>query len=271
MKLGQNFLIDKNIADKIVGLAALDTTSRVVEIGPGRGILTERILEKIEKLTAIEIDESLTENLKAKFKSEIEANRLILIHNDVLQVNWDHFRGPLIIISNLPYQITSPILFLLQGLGATVERMILMMQKEVGDRLLAKPCTKDYGAITIFLQNDFEITKLFKVPPSVFSPRPKVDSIVLKLNRRSKPLLNISDDDFFKRVVKGAFGTRRKTLKNALKHAGILLSEKEATNLKTTTGIDPVRRGETLTISEFHALYAYIKQSKQIFLPSLAP
>lgn len=260
-KLGQNFLTDSNIADKIVDSADLIPTNHVVEIGPGKGILTERILKKVEQLTAIEIDSRLTDELKEKFQSEIEEQRLILIHNDALKVSWNQFQKPLTVISNLPYQITSPILFLLHDLGTKVEQMVLMVQEEVGSRLLAKPCTKDYGAITIFLQNDFEITKLFKVSSSVFSPKPRVDSVVLKFDRRSKPIINISDYDFFRRVVKGAFATRRKTLKNSLKHAGILLPEDEIANFKTATGIDPSRRGETLTIHEFHTLYDYFKSA----------
>lgn len=260
MKLGQNFLIDNNIANKIIDLADLNKNENVIEIGPGRGILTERILDKVDQLTAIEIDDRLVDELKTRFSKEVEEKRLILINNDALKADWHQFKTPFTVVSNLPYQISSPILFLLQELGEKVGRMILMLQMEVANRLAANPGTKEYGAITVFLQNDFEITKLFKVSPFVFSPRPEVESVVLSLVRREKPLIDISDKVFFKRVVKGSFGTRRKTLKNALKIAELLSPQEKSKPIDNIAGIDLKRRGETLSLKEFSLLYYFLSK-----------
>lgn len=257
-KLGQNFLVDKNIADKIINSADLKRDENVIEIGPGLGMLTERILKKVDHLTVIEIDNRIVDILNEKFVNKINENRLKIIHADALKVDWLQFEDPFVVISNLPYQISTPILFLLQDLGARIDRMVLMLQQEVGDRIVSSPGSKVYGTLSVLFQKDFLINRLFKVSPTVFKPEPEVMSGVLNFVRRIEPVVKLRDKDFFKKVVKASFGTRRKTLRNCLKQNKFIKSPEDVQLLEKSTDIDLNRRGETLTLQEFAKLSEFL-------------
>ncbi len=251
-RLGQHFLIDKNVIRRIVLSAKIEEGERVLEIGPGRGALTEGLLEAGAKVTAIEVDYQLADLLKGRFPAE----NFEVITGDALKMSFTELAGDrkcrLKVVSNLPYNISGPILakFLTERQALTL--LVLMFQKEVADRLVALPGTKEYGILSVFTQAFTEIKKEFDVSKNFFSPRPKVDSSVVSLKVLEKPKVEIWDEQFFKQVVRAAFGTRRKMLLNALKRLGFEKDEVERA-LKEA-GIDPKRRGETLDIREFSRL-----------------
>ncbi|HLB59682.1 MAG TPA: 16S rRNA (adenine(1518)-N(6)/adenine(1519)-N(6))-dimethyltransferase RsmA [Bdellovibrionota bacterium] len=258
--LGQHFLHDENIANNIVEAAYIKKTESVVEVGPGLGILTERLLEKTPNLTVIEKDSKMQEALRERFSDAIRQDQLKILCDDALKVDWKTFPKELVVVSNLPYQISTPILFLFIDLGDQIDRMVLMFQKEVGDRLLAKPGTKAYGVLSVLVQLCFEIRKCFVVPSSAFFPAPKVTSIVLSFSRRPKPAAEINDEQLFKKVVKAAFGTRRKTLLNALKRSFPELGRESLGWISKVSGVDLKRRGETLSLQEFASLTNAIRE-----------
>jgi len=259
-KLGQNFLVDNHIADEIVNAAALKENEVVAEIGPGLGILTERILNKVSQLTVIEKDQRMRDVVEERFSDEIVNQKLKIIPGDALKVDWESFPSDLVVISNLPYQISTPILFRMLELGDKINRMVLMFQKEVGDRLVASPGTKAYGALSVFIQVYFKISTCLIVPATSFFPPPKITSIVLSFVRRKEPAVEIVDQDLFRKVVKGAFANRRKTLLNNLKMAFPDVPTGDWESVSSETGIDFKRRGETLDLGEFSTLTKYIQR-----------
>lgn len=210
--LGQHFLHDPNMIQKIVDALQADPGDRIVEIGPGQGALTESLLETYDDVHAIEVDERSVTMLKDRFPA-------LNIHQaDVLEFNWEKVTADgkaVKVIGNLPYYITSPILFGILEVRAHLEEAVLMMQKEVAERLVAVPRTKAYGILSVQVQLMSEVEKLFDIPPQVFKPRPKVDSSLVRL-RFHRPKLQCSDEHL-KQVVRTAFNKRRKTLRNALK------------------------------------------------------
>ncbi|RAL23166.1 16S rRNA (adenine(1518)-N(6)/adenine(1519)-N(6))-dimethyltransferase RsmA [Thermoflavimicrobium daqui] len=264
--LGQNFLTDLHVLDKIVRAANLTETSGVIEIGPGIGALTEQLAKVAKKVVAIEIDHRLIPVLNDLFK---ETDNIEVIHGDALKVDLhqliqEHFQDvqSLHVVANLPYYVTSPLITRLLEGRLPLKNMVLMIQKEVADRLIAHPGTKDYGSLSVFVQYFAEPSGVARVPSHVFVPRPKVDSSVVKLHIREKPNVQVINEDLFFRVVRAAFGQRRKTLLNTL-HTRLLsnVSKTEVENLITSAGIDPKRRGETLDLKEFAALTEVIYTS----------
>jgi 16S rRNA (adenine1518-N6/adenine1519-N6)-dimethyltransferase len=246
---GQNFLRDRQVVDQIIAAADLQPADRVLEIGPGLGVLTDRMLPLVGEVVAMEVDRDLAAGLRAR-----PAENLTVHEGDVLNLNWESLlpSPPYKLVANLPYNISSQILFRILDHRRRLGRLILMFQKEVGDRLAAVPGTKDYGILSVFCQLWYDIRRVTLVPPGAFYPPPKVTSVVLSFEPLLHPRVEIDDEDFFRRVVKGAFAQRRKTLRNSLTGSGFeALSVDRALG---STGIDPVRRGETLSLADFARL-----------------
>ncbi len=249
-KWGQNFLVDPNISRKIARMADLQPDDRVWEIGPGRGILTEAILESCGNLTSFEIDTELIDDLEAKFADHTHFR---LVTGDILRVDWNDYLQPdTKVIANLPYQITSPFLFRLVENRDRIRCAVIMIQKEVADRIVAQPSTKDYGILTVKLNLAFEPERLFNVEPHLFFPKPKVRSTVIRLIPRSDPP-EIEDMTLMYRLIEACFHNRRKTLRNNLKR---MVSSETMPALEDA--IDLTRRGETLAEEDFLLLYRLI-------------
>lgn len=251
--LGQNFLIDRNIVNKIVSSAEIIKTDVVVEIGPGIGVLTSELCKHSEQTVAIEIDKRLIGILETTLS---EYNNLTIINKDFLKVNSLELNKVLQgkqfkIVANLPYYITTPIIFRIIENNFNYSSIVIMIQKEVGDRIMASPGTKEYGAMTVALQYYTTPSLVCRVPKTVFMPSPAVDSIVVKLTKKKVPPVELVDRDFFFKTVKAAFSQRRKTISNTLKTLGKEYSKEKIIYALKKTNIDNQRRGETLTIEEF--------------------
>lgn len=251
--LGQNFLIDRNVIDKIVQSAQLLPDDNILEIGPGRGALTSRLIEEAGNVLLVEYDHALAADLQQKY---LEEKKVTVIDGDILAVNLSALlsgKDKWKVVANLPYNISTEVLFRLMDVRASLSRMVLMLQKEVGDRLVARPDCSDYGVTTVLLGLWFDIRREFLVPPGCFNPPPKVDSAVLSFVPLPRPRVEVGSEEIFRRVVKGAFSMRRKTLYNCLKNAA--LADTAVTGeILNQCGIDGQRRGETLSLEEFAAL-----------------
>lgn len=255
--LGQNFLTEPNILRKIVQTAQIDDQVNVIEVGPGIGALTEHLAQNAHQVLAFEIDDRLIPVL-ADTLAEYE--NVQVVHQDVLkadlvQVTQEVFTEnlPIKVVANLPYYITTPIMMHFLESALKVDEMVVMMQKEVADRISAQPGSKAYGSLSIAVQYYMQAQLAFIVPKTVFVPQPNVDSAILKLTRRSQPAVEVIDEKAFFRLTKAAFQLRRKTLWNNLLHS---YGKDEATKNWLTqsleqANIDPKRRGETLTLQEF--------------------
>ncbi|WP_062350074.1 16S rRNA (adenine(1518)-N(6)/adenine(1519)-N(6))-dimethyltransferase RsmA [Bacillus kwashiorkori] len=258
--LGQNFLIDTNILQKIVSYADLTEETGVIEIGPGIGALTEQLAKKAKKVIAFEIDQRLLPVLNDTL-SPYE-NVTILHHDflkaDVVKAIEDNLANleDRVLVANLPYYITTPIIMKCLEEHLPLRSLVVMMQKEVGDRLIAKPGSKNYGSLSIAVQYYSTAEIVMNVPKTVFIPQPNVDSVVVRLTLRKKPLVEVVDEDFFFTVTKASFAQRRKTIINNLIHGLPQGKEKkeDIVSILHETGIDSTRRGETLSIEEFALL-----------------
>ncbi len=249
-QFGQHFLKDDIIADKIVQAAEIRIHEPIWEIGPGQGVLTERILELTDDLTAFEIDNRLFDLLSNKYGTKVN-----LINRDILAINWHKLLSEkaeasqqrIKLVSNLPYQITSPVLYALEENEKWFSRIIIMIQKEVAERLTAKPGCKAYGVMTLKLKYAFDTRLLFSVPPEAFQPPPKVNSAVVMLQPRlDKPVLKSLDT--YRLIINKAFSQRRKTLRNNMR---AIFNSEDLLRLERNSGIDFNRRGETIEESEF--------------------
>lgn len=254
--LGQNFLIDKNIRDKIVEGSLIGPDDLVIEIGPGVGVLTQLLAEQAAHVIAIEIDKSLIPILQETLQDFPNAE---VINEDVLRCDLKTLvethmpNGAVRFVGNLPYYITTPIIMKILEDRVPADSITVMVQKEVADRLSAKPGSKTYGAITVAVQYYCEVAKIVAAPREVFYPKPNVDSSVIRLDIRKKSPVDLLDESAFFAVVKAGFGQRRKTLHNAL--TGLYGMDKtHAGQVLEKAGIDPGRRAETLAIDEFARL-----------------
>ena len=257
---GQNFLTDTNILQKIVDTAEIDKNVNVIEIGPGIGALTEFLTENAAEVMAFEIDERLVPILEDTLRDH---DNVKVINEDVLKADlqtrvkeFENPNLPIKVVANLPYYITTPILMHLIESKIPFAEFVVMMQKEVADRISAEPNTKAYGSLSIAVQYYMTAKVAFVVPRTVFVPAPNVDSAILKMTRREQPLVEVKDEDFFFRVSKISFVHRRKTLWNNLtSHFG--KSEEVKTKLEQALGnanIKPSIRGEALSIPDFARL-----------------
>ncbi len=252
-ELGQNFLTDSSIASEIAALAELNQGDRVWEIGPGKGILTNEILAYDLDLTAFELDRRLEQPLKDKF-----GDRLNLVRRDILRVNWQELleqsEQNVKLVANIPYQITSPLLSKLEEHRGRFDKIVLMVQKEVAERLTAKVGTKEYGLMTIRMQLVFDITIGLQVNRIFFDPSPNVDSAVIVMSpRQDTP--HLRDPELFYRLIHHAFQHRRKTLRNNLLH---MMTKLQLAALEKQSRFDLSRRGETFSETEFIDLCDHI-------------
>lgn len=258
--LGQNFLIDPNILRKIVSQAGLTKDSAAIEIGPGIGALTEHLARDAGKVLAFEIDQRLLPVLADTLSPY---DNVKVIHSDILkadvekaiQEELDGFED-IMVVANLPYYVTTPIILKLLLEKLPIRGMVVMLQKEVAERITAKPGTKAYGSLSIAIQYYTEADYAMTVPKSVFMPQPNVDSAVIRMIKRPEPIVNVIDEDFFFLVTRGSFVQRRKTILNNLQSAMPNGKVKKDLILQALqeAGIDPTRRGETLSIKEFGLL-----------------
>lgn len=247
-RFGQNFLQSRHVIDDILRAIHPQPTDNLLEIGPGLGALTEPLLRCLERLTVVEIDRDLQ-----KYWSELPSaqGKIHLIAADALTVNYDEFGQNLRIIGNLPYNISTPLLIHFLRFTPFIEDMHFMLQKEVVERIAAKPGTKEYGRLSVMLQYHCEVEDLFHVPPEAFDPQPKVDSAVIRLTPYQQSPFAAVDVAQLERLVASAFAMRRKTLNNNLK--GLISSEQLA-----TLGIDGSRRPEQISVSEYVQLAKFI-------------
>ena len=250
-KLGQNFLIDENVVRQIVEAAELSEADTVLEVGPGIGTLTQGLAESKAKVVAVELDTRLLPVLATTLEGY---DNVRVVHGDILKVNiMEEVGAPEFkVCANLPYYITTPIIFALLEKRLPMERLVAMVQKEVAERMAAQPGGKEYGALSVAIQYYTETEIAFIVPPTSFIPAPAVDSAVIVCKRREKPPVEVCDEGLFFRVVKAAFSLRRKMLSNSLKNMGIK-SEQVAQWLELA-GVDGKRRAETLSLEDFAKL-----------------
>lgn len=251
--LGQNFLIDDNVIDRILDGARLSKGDKIIEVGPGIGTLTREMGRVADKVVAIEIDKTLIPILKDTLD---EFENIEVINQDILKVNVEDLvkeklnGGPVKLVANLPYYITTPIVMKFLEEDIPVTDIVVMVQKEVADRMNANPGTKDYGALSVAVQYYCDTEIVAKAPRHMFIPQPNVDSTVIGLHVREERKYNVDSEDIFFKTVKAAFGQRRKTLLNALGTLGFL-NKDEIREVLSEANIDEKRRGETLTIEEF--------------------
>lgn len=247
-KLGQNFLIKRGIVDEIVKAADLQEGEPVLEIGPGIGTLTQGLAQSGANVTAIELDTRLLEVLDTTLA---QYNNVTIVHGDVLKLDVPSIMNhePFKVVANLPYYITTPIIMSLLESRLPIERLVVMVQKEVALRMVAKPGTKDYGALSVAVQYYTKPDIVLDVPPKSFLPAPAVTSSVIRCVLRDKPPVDVVDEKLFFRVVKAGFAQRRKTFANTMKTTG--LSKDRIEELLAKANIDGQRRGETFTLQEF--------------------
>ena len=247
-KLGQNFLIKRGIVDEIVHAAELTPGEPVLEVGPGIGTLTQGLAQSGADVTAIELDRRLLEVLDTTLASY---DNVRIVHGDVLKLDVPTIMNhkPFKVVANLPYYITTPIIMSLLESKLPIERLVVMVQKEVALRMVAKPGTKDYGALSVAVQYYTEPDIVLDVPPKSFLPAPAVTSSVIRCVLRDKPPVDVIDEKLFFRVVKAGFAQRRKTFANTMKTTG--LSKDRIEELLAKANIDGQRRGETFTLQEF--------------------
>jgi len=258
--LGQNFLIHENVIESILRLLDLDRNDGVVEIGPGLGFLTRRLLQLAGQVWAVEVDDALVKRLRQS--GWAAEPRLHLIHGDILAVPLPQMLPStmLKLAGNLPYSISTPVLFRIFDWREHFSSLVLMVQKEVADRIASAPGTKDYGTLSVWCQLHGRVTEKVSVSPEAFFPRPKVRSTVLKIELFAEPLIADADLPILRGLVRAAFGQRRKTLSNNLT-SWLKLARKDIDDFLRSCNIDPKRRGETLGVDEFVKLAGRLRHS----------
>ncbi len=250
-RLGQNFLVDYDIVEKIAAAAQLTPQDLVLEVGPGLGSLTQGLAESGAQVLAVELDPKLLPVLQYTLTAY---DNVKVIQGDVLELDLKELTEgrPFKLCANLPYYITTPIIFALLQKNLPAERLVLMVQKEVAQRMAAAPGGKTYGALSVACQYYTETELAFTVPPGSFMPAPQVESAVVVCRKRALPAVKVRDEARFFQVVKAAFATRRKMLGNSLRNLG--LSGPACAEILAAAGIDAKRRGETLKLKEFAAV-----------------
>ena len=253
--LGQNFLINKHILDKVIEASEISEEDFVIEIGPGLGFLTKRLAERSKHVLVVEIDAKMVEVLMHELPSNVR-----VIHGDAMKTNWKKeltelgWQGEKVkIAANLPYYITTPILFMFLEGELPVSQMVMMMQKEVAERIKAAPGGKEYGSLSVAVQYRCEVEKVCAVKSDSFFPQPEVESAVMKFSFFDEKPVQPKDEAMFSRVVRASFAQRRKTLRNTL---GAVFAElkPQLPELLESVSVNPTRRGETLSVAEFAAV-----------------
>src|SRR5258706_13770381 len=242
-RFGQHFLTDRHYLERIARAIDAKPGESMVEIGPGTGALTAELARSIDRLHVVEIDRELAAGLAARFPS----TRVVVHRADALEFDFAQLPAPLRVVGNLPYNVSTPILFRMAAIAERLRDCVFMLQQEVVDRMVARPGTPEYGRLSVMLQYRFAMARMLRVPPGAFTPPPKGDSAVVRMLPLGTDRLRARDEARFAAVVAAAFSQRRKTLRNAVKalvDAGAFES----------AGIDPTRRGETLGVAEFVAL-----------------
>ena len=253
-KFGQNFLVDRYYISKIIKEINPKQGNNILEIGPGKGAITEPLLKKINHISVVEIDPDMIKILKHK----ISTNNLSILAENVLNINDEFFKKFNKIIGNLPYYIATEIILKLTKIYSSSSELYFMVQKEVAERITAKPSNKSFGRLSVILQYYFDTELLFEIPPEAFSPQPKITSAFIRLIRKKRVSPKVIDKDSFEQIVKVAFSQKRKTIKNNFKN---ILFDKDFFNLK----ISPKIRSEALTIDQFIELENYVTQNNIYF------
>jgi 16S rRNA (adenine1518-N6/adenine1519-N6)-dimethyltransferase len=255
-RLGQHFLTDGGVCRRIVQSAGLSDQDVVLEIGPGHGALTGILLDHAAKVIAVELDETLVDELTSRFPSD----KLRLIAGDILKTNIaqlfddEKVAGPVRVFGNLPYNIATAVIQRLTDFRHRIADMTVMLQREVVDRILSAPSSKQYGYLSLVVQYYCEAVRLFNVAPGSFRPVPKVTSTVMRLKFHDGPPVQLTDEAFFFTLVSAAFAERRKTIQNNLKHAAARLKLNDVEASLHELGFDPNRRAETFSLAEFARL-----------------
>ena len=249
-KFGQNFLVDRYFISKIINEINPKEESTILEIGPGKGAITEPILKKINHISVVEIDPDMIKILKQK----ITKKKISILAEDVLSINDEFFKKFNKIIGNLPYYIATEIILKLTKIYSSSSELYFMVQKEVAERITAKPSNKSFGRLSVILQYYFDTELLFEIPPEAFSPQPKITSAFIRLIRKKRVSPKVINKDSFEKIVKVAFSQKRKTIKNNFKN---ILFDKDFFNLE----ISPKIRSEALTIDQFIKLENYVTQN----------
>lgn len=251
-KLGQNFLIDDSVLEDILDSSNVSNKDLIIEIGPGVGTLTRELLKRAEVVYAVELDLNLIPILQEELK---DFSNFKLIHGDALKVDFNEIIGDrdnVKFVANLPYYVTTPIISRILNENYNFKSLTIMIQKEVGERIASDPGCKEYGALSILVQYYCNVHIVRRVSPSSFIPSPKVDSIVINMEKLNEPRVKVKDKNLFFKIVRFSFNMRRKTLWNALKSLKMSKTDMELAFEKSN--IDPKRRGETLSIKEFGKL-----------------
>ncbi len=246
-QFGQNFLVDQNIIADIVRAIRPVSSDNMVEIGPGLGALTRPLLQHLDRLHVVEIDRDIIARLKTDYPQE----QIVIHEGDALKFDLDGLAAPLRIVGNLPYNISSPLLFHFAAYASRITDMHFMLQNEVVERMVAEPSTPQYGRLSVMLQYRFHMEKLLDVPPQSFRPAPKVDSAIVRMIPMASKDITVTDEKLFSEVVMAAFGQRRKTLRNTLR---AYLGEADLAQL----GIDAQLRAENLSYTEFAKITRWI-------------
>ena len=249
-KFGQNFLVDRYLISKIIKEINPKEENNILEIGPGKGAITEPVLKKINHITVVEIDPDMIKILKHKISSE----NISILAEDVLGINDEFFKKFNKIIGNLPYYIATEIILKITKSYSSSSELYFMVQKEVAERITAKPSNKSFGRLSVILQYYFDTELLFELPPEAFSPKPKITSAFIRLIRKKRVSPKVINKDNFEQIVKIAFSQKRKTIKNNFKN---ILFDKDFLNLE----ISPKIRSEALAVDQFIKLENYVTQN----------
>jgi 16S rRNA (adenine1518-N6/adenine1519-N6)-dimethyltransferase len=258
-RLGQHFLVDRNILSKVIRTAEVGKEDVVIEVGPGLGEMTLALARLAKRVIAVEIDPRLVEILKKKLA---DCPNVEVVQSDILKLDFRSFSKeeshPFKVVANLPYQISTPLLFRFIEAKEAFSTLTLMLQREVAERMAAPSGGKEYGPLSIFVQSFLDVSIRFFIKPSAFFPPPRVESAVVHMTWKEKPMIEADHEEWFKKVVRACFGYRRKTLINALRHSDLSLPESIESKIEKI-GIAPRRRPETLSIEEFKNLAEALK------------
>jgi len=264
--LGQNFLVDRNVINRIVDLVKPSPADHILEIGPGQGAMTRELVSTGATVVAVELDRRLAPLLAREFAGK---DTFTVVEADILGTDLQQLLGSRTparwkVAANLPYNISSQVLLKFLETPTLFSHLVLMLQKEVGDRLAAPPNCKEYGILTVFCRLHFDVTREFIVKPGAFHPVPKVDSAVLSFRPLPVPRADVGDENLFRKVVKASFSQRRKTLWNCLRSANLLADTEALAAILEACDIDPGRRGETLDLDEFARLTRALLESGKV-------